>query len=99
MAFHVTYVGNGSDGGSVPVDPAAYNAGDTVNIQSTGSLSKSGATFAYWNTAANGSGTYHGWPQDTSFVMPANDVTLYAQWFVSTGLPGGGATAHYTFSY
>lgn len=99
MTFHVTYASNGSDGGSVPVDPTGYNAGDNVPIQPTGSISKTGATFAYWNTAADGSGTYHGWPKDTSFSMPANDVTLYAQWFVSTGLPGGGATAHYAFSY
>ena len=30
MAFTVTYDGNGSDGGSVPVDGATYNAGASV---------------------------------------------------------------------
>ena len=29
-------------------------------------MTKTGATFAYWNTKADGTGTFHGWPQDTS---------------------------------
>jgi hypothetical protein len=99
MAFNVTYNGNGSDGGSVPVDAASYNAGATVPVQPPGSMTKTGATFAYWNTKADGTGTFHGWPQDTSFAMPAGNLTLYAQWFVTTGLVSGGATTHYAFSY
>lgn len=103
MAFTVTYNGNGSDGGSVPVDPTGYNAGDTVPVPAPASVTvtKTGATFAYWNTKADGTGTFHGWPQDTSFVMPAANVTLFAQWFVTTGLTGGGVTNqnHYAFSY
>jgi hypothetical protein len=95
----VTYKGNGSDGGSVPTDPNNYAAGATVSVLPAGSMTKTGATFAYWNTKADGSGTFHGWPQDTSFPMPATNVTLYAQWFVTTGLPNGGKTTHYAFSY
>jgi len=99
MAFTVTYNGNGSDGGSVPVDSNSYAAGATVNVAVPGSMTRTGATFAYWNTKADGSGAFHGWPQDTSFVMPAANLTLYAQWFVTTGLTSGGATTHYAFSY
>jgi hypothetical protein len=99
MSFTVTYDGNGSDGGSVPIDSNAYNAGDKVSVQPAGSMTKTGATFAYWNTQADGTGTFHGWPQDTTFPMPAANVTLYAQWFVNTGLPNGGVTTHYKFSY
>jgi Listeria-Bacteroides repeat domain (List_Bact_rpt) len=99
MPFTVTYNGNGSDGGTVPVDSKTYNAGDTVSVQAAGSMTKTGATFAYWNTKADGTGTFHGWPQDTTFKMPAANVTLYAQWFVTTGLANGGATTHYKFSY
>ncbi len=99
MAFTVTYNGNGSDGGSVPVDSNSYNTGATVNVAVPGSMTKTGATFAYWNTKADGTGTFHGWPQDTSFPMPAANLTLYAQWFVATGLTSGGATTHYSFSY
>ena len=99
MAFTVTYNGNGSDGGSVPVDSNWYNAGATVNVAVPGSMTKTGATFASWNTKADGTGTFHGWPQDTSFPMPAANLTLYAQWFVTTSLTSGGATTHYAFSY
>jgi hypothetical protein len=70
----VTYNGNGSDGGAVPVDPATCAAGATVPIQPTGTMSKTGAVFAYWNTKADGSGTFHGWPADTSFPMPAANI-------------------------
>jgi hypothetical protein len=99
MPFSVTYNGNGSDGGAVPVDPATHAAGATVPIQPGVNLTKTGAVFAYWNTKADGSGAFHGWPADTSFLMPAANVTLFAQWFVNTGLPAGGVTAHYTFAY
>jgi hypothetical protein len=99
MPFTVSYNGNGSDGGSVPVDSKAYNTNDTVTVQPAGSMTKTGATFAYWNTKADGSGIFHGWPQDTTFPMPAANVTLFAQWFVTTGLANGGATTHYKFSY
>jgi hypothetical protein len=44
------------------------------------SLGKTGPTFAYWNTEPDGSGIIHGWPADTSIVMPASNVVLYAQW-------------------
>ena len=102
MPFTVTYNGNGSDGGNLPVDPqGSYNNGDPVTVQGYGSMTKTGATFAYWNTKADGSGTFHGWPADTSFPMPAANVVLYAQWFVTTGLNNGGKTAHdvYAFAY
>jgi hypothetical protein len=99
MAFTITYDGNGSNGGSVPVDTSSYNLNDTVPVLPPGSMTRMGATFAYWNTKADGTGTFHGWPQDTSFTMPAGNLTLYAQWFVATGLNNGGATTHYAFSY
>jgi hypothetical protein len=67
----------------------------------TGNLTKTGATFLYWSTAPDGGGTIHGWPADTSFSFPnqSTDLTLYAQWAITTGLTNGGVTAHYTFSY
>lgn len=56
MSHSVTYNGNTSDGGTPPTDPKSpYNAGDTVTVQPVGSLSKTGAVFAYWNTEADGS--------------------------------------------
>jgi hypothetical protein len=102
MAFTVTYDGNGSDGGSAPVDPTPYAAGATVApLQDAGSLTLTGAIFAYWNTKADGSGAFYGWPPPANFnfSMPAANVTLYAQWFVSSGLPNAGTTQNYTFAY
>ena len=77
--YAVTYDGNGSTGGSVPVDGGSpYTAGSTVTVRSPGSLTDAGYAFAGWNTAANGSGTSYS-PGDT-FTMPASAVTLYAIW-------------------
>ena len=96
---HVIYDGNGSDGGQVPVDSNTYASGATVNVAAPGNLSRTGAVFLYWNTAANGGGTI----QDSSTTFPfpnqTGDLTLYAQWGVTTGLTGGGVTAHYEFFY
>lgn len=98
----VTYEGNGSDGGSAPVDPQSpYNNGVTVTVLPPGSLSKADDTFAYWNTAADGSGTVYG--PGATFTMGSADVILYAEWYTTQGLTdsglGPGVTAHYTFSY
>ena len=94
----VFYNGNGSTTGGVPVDNTNHNAGDTVTILgNTGGLGKNSDTFAYWNTAANGSGTVRG--PGSTFVIGAADVTLFAQWYTATGLTGGGTTAHYQFTY
>lgn len=93
----VVYNGNGSTTGSVPVDANTYNAGDTVTVLGNGSLGKAGDTFAYWNTAANGTGAVQG-PGGT-FMIGAADVTLFAQWYTTTGLTGGGTTTHYQFRY
>jgi hypothetical protein len=97
----VVYNGNGSDGGTVPTDTTNYAVGATVTVAAPGTLSRTGATFLYWNTVANGSGTYHGGFIDASFAFPnqPGNLTLFAQWAVTTGLTGGGVTTHYTFSY
>jgi len=118
---HIIYNGNGSTGGSVPVDSNTYSVGNNINVAIndnttaphtqtdsmgnsenivTGNLSRTGATFLYWNTAANGSGTIHS-PGDTNFTFPnqPGDLTLFAQWAVTTGLTAGGVTTHYSFAY
>ena len=93
----VIYNGNGSTGGTVPVDSNTYVSGDTVTVaNNTGGLSISGEVFLYWNTAADGSGTIHTGGSTFTFTAP---VTLYAQWGVTTGLTGGGTTTHYQFYY
>ena len=98
MPFTVSYNGNGSDSGPVPSDlhgpynPRRNRTDPDGHAHVSG---KTGTAFAYWNTEPDGSGIIHGWPTDTSFVMPASNVVLYAQWFVTAGLSARGLTAHY----
>lgn len=76
--FRVFYNGNGYNGGTVPTDSSEYKAGASVTVSGPGTMTRSGYTFAGWNTVANGSGTaYMG---GVTLVMPAANVTLYAQW-------------------
>ena len=81
--YTVTYDGNTNTGGTVPVDvnsPHDSNGVVTV-LGNSGSLVKTGYTWANWNTAANGSGTSYN-PSDV-FIISAN-TTLYAQWQIKT---------------
>ena len=74
-----SYNGNGSDGGTVPVDSGTYNTGEAVTVAAnSGTLTLTGSTFSGWNTAANGSGITY--PVGSSFVMGKANVTLYALW-------------------
>jgi 6-phosphogluconolactonase len=80
----VTYNGNGNTGGSVPVDSNTYQQGNTATvIGNTGSLVKTGHSFAGWNTLANGSGTTY--TQGQTITAGTANITLYAQWTASTG--------------
>ena len=76
--YNVTYNGNGNDGGEAPSDAINYEEGQTVTVKSKGTLSLTAASFVGWNTKADGSGTDY--LVDSSFTMPADDITLYAQW-------------------
>lgn len=77
--FTVTYNGNGSTGGTAPVDGSSpYKLGRTVTVLDEGDLVKTSYVFDHWNTAANDSGTSYD-PDDT-FAIGAANVTLYAQW-------------------
>jgi uncharacterized repeat protein (TIGR02543 family) len=79
QTFTVTYNGNGSTGGTVPVDNNAYTTGSTVTTKTnSGSLSRTCYTFAGWNTAADGSGTSYA--EGATFSMGSSNVTLYAKW-------------------
>ncbi|MEM4247794.1 MAG: InlB B-repeat-containing protein, partial [Candidatus Nanoarchaeia archaeon] len=77
--YSVTYDGNSNTGGTAPTDSNSYPAGATVTVLgNTGNLTKTGYTFAGWNTQADGNGISY--VSGATFIMPANDVTLYAQW-------------------
>ncbi|KWX81447.1 InlB B-repeat-containing protein, partial [Paenibacillus jilunlii] len=73
--YAVTYNGNGSTGGTVPTDSNSYQQGNTVTVLgNTGTLVKTGYTFAGWNTAANGSGTDYA--ANATFSMGTANATL-----------------------
>lgn len=73
----VTYSGNGSKAGAVPVDANPYKAGATVTVLRNTYLTRPGYFFKGWNTAANGTGTAYNPGATFSF---SSKVTLYAQW-------------------
>ena len=97
----VTYNGNGSDGGTAVTDTnSPYESGATVTVLSN-TWTKTGYTFANWNTAADGSGDDYN-PSQT-FSITTN-TTLYAQWEANDyaitlnangGSSAGSATATY----
>ncbi|MBK9443489.1 MAG: IPTL-CTERM sorting domain-containing protein [Comamonadaceae bacterium] len=77
--YSVTYNGNGSTGGTVPVDSnGTYSSGASVTVSGVGTLTRAGYTFAGWNTTHNGSGTSYA--PAAIFAIELINVTLYAQW-------------------
>ena len=78
-SWKVTYDANTGTGGKVPVDDHRYRTGATVTVlENSDSLSKENATFAGWNTAADGSGTVLS--PGSTFTIDSADVILYAVW-------------------
>ena len=85
--YTVTSSGNGSTGGTVPVDSGAYGQGATVTVLgNTGSLVMTGSSFGGWNSAAAGTGTAYA--QGQTFTMGTANVTLYAQWTANPVVAG-----------
>lgn len=75
--YAVTYNANGGSG-DVPVDTNNYLPGATVTVKTNLTLTRTGYTFAGWNTKADGSGTDRA-PSST-FTMGSGNVVLYAKW-------------------
>jgi len=92
--YTLTYDGNGNDGGTAPVDGSdPYNYNTTVTVLGAGTLTKTGYTFAGWNTAADGSGTSYSATQTFSI---SGNVTLYAQWSCTAPAIVGGINPNST---
>ena len=70
-----------ANGGTGALSAQSSNVPATLSLFSTGTIARSGFTFAGWNTAANGSGVAI---VDGATFSFAGDATLYAQW---TALP------------
>ncbi|MGE7843734.1 S-layer homology domain-containing protein [Lysinibacillus sp. NPDC093712] len=99
VTYTVMYHGNGSTGGTAPINSAKYGQNaDVVVSANDGELVKTGHIFTGWNTKADGSGTYYS-PND-SFKMGTKNVTLFAQWaikqFTVSFVSNGGTTINST---
>jgi uncharacterized repeat protein (TIGR02543 family) len=82
--YTITYNGNGSTGGTIPVDSLSpYRSGRSVEVLDSGTLTKTGYTFVGWNTVSGGSGTAYS-PGDTFNI--SGNTTLYAQWITASYL-------------
>jgi hypothetical protein len=75
--YTVTFSGNGSTGGSMANETASGATNLTANA-----FTKTGYSFAGWNTVATGGGTSYA--NGASYPFTAS-TTLYAQWTQSTG--------------
>jgi len=73
--YTVSYNINGGTG-TTPA-PQVVNAGDSVTLRSETWFSRSGYTFAGWNSDSSGTGTNYS--AGSSFT-PSGSVTLYARW-------------------
>jgi uncharacterized repeat protein (TIGR02543 family) len=82
-SYTVAYDANSSSAtGSAPTDSATYHPGDQITVLAASNLSRSGHTFAGWNTKADGTGTTYA--AGATFAMGITQVTLYAMWNSST---------------
>lgn len=76
--FSVVYDGNGNTGGTPP-SPERYSAGSIVVVRGNpGGLIKPLHQFSSWNTQQDGTGLIR--VPDSTFPMPSQNITLYAQW-------------------
>ena len=80
--YLISYNGNGATGGSAPDGGTYVTGGSTYTIAANRSgadgFSKTGFTFAGWNTAANGGGTDK--LENATGFTTATDVVFYAKW-------------------
>lgn len=78
-SYTVTYNGNGSTGGTAPVD-GAYTTDVAFSVSSnSGNLVKAGYTFAGWNTSASGHGTSYA---ENGALTTSSNIILYAKWTI-----------------
>ena len=80
--YTIVYNGNGATGGSTASSNHAY---DVAKALTTNGFTRTGYTFAGWNTQANGSGTNY---EDSQSVINLSatqgaTVTLYAKWTIN----------------
>ncbi|MEN9962081.1 MAG: hypothetical protein RIS66_494 [Actinomycetota bacterium] len=93
--YDLVYSGNGKTGGTVPATQSSAIGAEQTVAANSGTLAKTGYTFAGWNTAADGSGTAYA--AGSKLLMPVGGLTLYAVWtpgqYTLTYSPNSGTSA------
>lgn len=79
-SYTVSYNANGGSGTPPSTVTVNYNATTTVASGST--LTRTGYTFAGWNTNSGGTGTSYA--EGSTLTMGTANVTLYAKWTIRT---------------
>ena len=79
ITYTITYDSNSATSGSVP-SAGSYRSGDaaTTVASNSGTLARTGYSFAGWNTSADGSGTTY--VAGSGTLTTSTDLTLYAKW-------------------
>jgi uncharacterized repeat protein (TIGR02543 family) len=77
--YTISYDANSATSGSVP-SAGSYRSGDVAYtvVSNSGTLERTGYSFAGWNTLANGSGTTYAAGSGT--LTTSLDITLYGKW-------------------
>ncbi|MCL2547229.1 MAG: InlB B-repeat-containing protein, partial [Oscillospiraceae bacterium] len=83
--YRVFYDGNGNTDGIAPTDDTDYLENQTTIIMGKSTLVKDEHNFIGWTTDDNGEGTLY--QAGDEYIMPAMDVTFYAQWRKPNILP------------
>lgn len=92
--YYVAFDGNGNDGGRMNKQKYTYG---TAAALTNNAFTRTGYTFAGWNTKSNGTGTSYTNKQSVNNLTTTADatVTLYAQWTPNTyyvAFNGNGST-------
>ena len=78
-SYVIIYSANNSSSGTAPASQSyTYGSAGVTLSNNTGTLVRTGYTFAGWNTAADGSGTSYE-PEATEVTF-AQDTVLFAEW-------------------
>jgi len=79
----VTYNGQSNTSGSVPLDSNTYlRSGSVVVLGNTGTLARTGYTWAGWTVNSSGSGTVY--TGGENYTLGNSNLNLYAKWNPNT---------------
>ena len=95
--YTVSYYANGADSGTAPGNQTKFQGTDLTLATNSGTLTKTGHTFAGWNTQADGNGTHYAegatYPHDSPQILYAEWTTTYTLTYDGNGAGGLGPVA------